>query len=140
MEAGFGVISVFLNCDTDGFLPATYPLYLGTILTPERPPRTIVIEFQDHTWHLYQLYEHRMKSFSSSTLTIHLRLCVVTTKHCRIEHSRCRHVVALRSGSTQIRAHAHSPETSSILHESGGDRNARDTFRDLEAAGYQFAT
>ena len=52
MDAGFGVISVFLNCDTDGFLPATYPLYLGTILTPERPPRTIVIEFQDHTWHL----------------------------------------------------------------------------------------
>jgi hypothetical protein len=33
----------------------------------------------------------------------------------------------------QIRAHVHSPGT--ILHESGGQRNARDTVRDLESAG-----
>jgi hypothetical protein len=40
-----------------------------------------------------------------------------------------------RRAQKWIRTHVHSPETSTILHESGGHRNARDNFRDLEAAG-----
>jgi hypothetical protein len=53
MEAGFGVIfRLPKDAGTDGFHPDKYPLYGGTILTPENPPRTIIIEYQDHTWRL----------------------------------------------------------------------------------------
>jgi hypothetical protein len=64
MEAGFGVIfRIPTDAITAGFHPATYPLYGGTILTPELPPRTIVIEYHDHTWRLpVPTFEYRMKS------------------------------------------------------------------------------
>ena len=53
MEAGFGVIfRLPKDAGADGFHPDKYPLYGGTILTPENPPRTIIIEYQDHTWRL----------------------------------------------------------------------------------------
>jgi hypothetical protein len=53
MEAGFGVIfRLPKDAGADGFHPDKYPLYGGTILTPEKPPRTIIIEYQDHTWRL----------------------------------------------------------------------------------------
>ncbi len=39
MEAGFGVIfRLPKDAGTDGFHPDKYPLYGGTILTPENPP------------------------------------------------------------------------------------------------------
>ena len=50
MEAGFGLIfRLPKDASTDGFHPDKYG---GTILTPENPPRTIVIEYLDHTWRL----------------------------------------------------------------------------------------
>jgi hypothetical protein len=49
MEAGFGAIfRIAQNAVTDGINPATYPIHGGTFLTPEQPPRTIIIEYQDH--------------------------------------------------------------------------------------------
>jgi hypothetical protein len=51
MEAGFEVIfRLPHNASTNGFQPHKYPMYGGTIVTPERPSRTIVIEYSDHTW------------------------------------------------------------------------------------------
>jgi hypothetical protein len=53
MEAGFAVISCIpQDMATDGINPAPYPSYGGTVLTPEQPPRTIIIEYQDHTGRL----------------------------------------------------------------------------------------
>jgi hypothetical protein len=140
MEAGFGVIfRLPKDASTDGFHPDKYPLYGGTILTPEKIPRTIVIEYRDHTWRLPvpQLRLPDEKLFHLAT-------------HNSFAPLRCEQAAqslsCIPEATTSLRSEADQrkfelmcsrQKQAQILHESGGHRNARDTYRDLEAAGMQ---
>ena len=138
MEAGFEVIfRLPKDAGTDGFHPDKYPLYGGTILTPENPPRTIIIEYRDHTWRLPvpQLRVPEAKQYlidTRNSFTPLSRAPAALSLTCIPEIT-----TSVRSDMDQHKFElmCSRQKQAQILHESGGHRNARDTYRDLEAAG-----
>ncbi len=141
MEAGFEVIfRLPQHADTDGFQPHKYPMYGGTIVTPN-PSRTIVIEYRDHTWRLPipQLRSPTEKLFLIDT---HNSFTALNNDCSTLSISDGIDAESDNPSSTQSEAEQRRFELmcsrqkqAQILHESGGHRNARDTYRDLEAAG-----
>jgi hypothetical protein len=140
MEAGFEVIfRLPKDALTDGFKPQQYPLSGGTITTPERPSRTIVIEYIDHTWplplpHLRSPAEKLFLIDTHNSFAALNNYCsTMSLLDCPDEESN----PSTRSEAKQRRFElmCSRQNQAQILHEFGGNRNARDTYRDLEAAG-----
>jgi hypothetical protein len=134
MEAGFGAIfRISQNAVTDGINPATYPIHGGTILTPEQPPRTIIIEYQGHLllpvptiWkHDERLLLFTFNPFSPLCCDPEALSPQRTPDDAASSHSEI--------DQRKFKLMCKRQKQAQILHESGGHRNARDTFRDLEA-------
>jgi hypothetical protein len=140
MEAEFGVIfRLGKDARTDGFHPNKYPLYGGTILTPERPARTIVIQYRDHIWRL-PVPQLRLREEKLFLLDTHNSFTPLRCEHAALSLSCIPEATAsLRSEMDQRKFElmCSRQKQAQILHESGGHRNACDTYRDLEAAGVQ---
>jgi hypothetical protein len=115
-------------------------MYGGTIVTPN-PSRTIVIEYRDHTWRLPipQLRSPTGKLFLIDTHNSFTALnndCSTLSISDGID-AESNNPSSTRSEAEQRRFElmCSRQKQAQILHESGGHRNARDTYRDLEAAG-----
>jgi hypothetical protein len=139
MEAGFEVIfRQPKDALTDGFKPQQYPLHGGTITTPERPSRTIVIEYRDHTWWLPlpHLRSPAEKLFLIDTHNSFAALNNYCSTMPLLDDPDAQSNPSTRSDAEQRRFElmCSRQKQAQILHESGGHRNARDTYRDLEAA------
>ena len=138
MEAGFGVIfRLPKDAGADGFHPDKYPLYGGTILTPENPPRTIIIEYQDHTWRL-PVPQIRVQNDKQYLIDTRNSFTPLSRAHAALSLTCIPEITtSVRSDMDQHKFElmCSRQKQAQILHESGGHRNARDTYRDLEAAG-----
>ena len=137
MEAGFGVIfRLPKDAGTDGFPPDKYPLYGGTILTPEKPPRTIIIEYHDHTWRL-PVPQLRVPDEQQYLLDTRNSFTPLNRGPAALSLTCIPETTSVRSDLDQRKFElmCSRQKQAQILHESGGHRNARDTYRDLEAAG-----
>jgi hypothetical protein len=113
----------------------------ATILTPEQTPRTIIIEYHDHTWRLpgpilrtpdEKLFLLNTHNSFTPLYCDHEALSLLsipdaaTSSHSEIDQRKFELMCTI--------SHTRQKQ-SQILHESDGHRNARDTFRDLEATG-----
>jgi hypothetical protein len=118
MEAGFGVIfRLPKDASTDGFHPDKYPLYGGTILTPESLPRTIVIEYRDHTWRL-PVPQLRLPDEKLFLLDTHNSFTPLSCEHAALSLSCI-------------------PEAAASSRSEADQRKFELIYRDLEAAGMQ---
>jgi hypothetical protein len=137
---GFEVIFCLpQNASTDGFQPHKYPMYGETIVTPERPSCTIAIEYRDHTWRLPipLLQSPAEKLFLIDTHNSFAALnndCSTLSLSDGPDPER-NPSTRSEAGQRRFELMCSRQKQAQILHESGGHRNARDTYRDLGAAG-----